>query len=67
MRQIRVVEYTAEWLEKEADEMPPSDRAQADELREQARKYRGLPDRTVVNVHEPGYWTRAVNACAPAG
>jgi hypothetical protein len=51
-RLVRVVDFTAECLEAEADRMPPSRKAEADSLREMAKILRASDNPKMVRVSE---------------
>lgn len=53
-RLVRVVDFVADSLEVEADGMPPTYKAQADNLREVATILRASDNPKMVRVHEEG-------------
>jgi hypothetical protein len=53
-REIKVGEFVAEELEREAAKMPPSSKAQADALRDAARLYREQGNKKKIRIWEDG-------------
>jgi hypothetical protein len=51
-RQVRVADFVAEALEKEADRIPASMRDQAESLRNIAKRLRESDNLSLVRVHE---------------
>lgn len=51
-RLLRVVDHVAELLEAQAAKMPPSQKAQADILRNAAKIYRGIDNPKMVRISE---------------